>query len=430
MARTVRDENIGSRNARLALTPRRKPYFRGIAQGLHLGYRRNRAGNGSWVARRYLGGERYETEALARADDYRDANGLDVLTFADAQRAAARWHDDRLRADLGVSDPGRPYTVADACDDYLAWYREHRKSFAATESALELHVLPALGPLDAAKLTGKQIRDWHEALAASPRRTRAKAGHVAARAQGAAPRGEDAVRARRATANRVLTVLKAALNHAFREGRLPSDAAWRRAKAFKGADAARLRYLGEEEARRLLNACPPAFRRLVRAALESGCRYGELVRLKVRDFHPDAPSLQVVDAKSGKPRHVPLDRQAAAFLAGVCAGRAGGETMLLRDDGRPWGASHQQRPLAAACEAARLEPQVTFHGLRHTWASQRIMRGLPVMVAAQVLGHADTRMVERHYGHLARGYVQQAIERTGMTLGDEPAAALPFRARR
>jgi hypothetical protein len=54
MARTVRDENIGSRNARLALTPRRKPYFRAIAQGLHLGYRRNRAGNGSWVARRYL----------------------------------------------------------------------------------------------------------------------------------------------------------------------------------------------------------------------------------------------------------------------------------------------------------------------------------------------------------------------------------------
>jgi hypothetical protein len=122
---------------------------------------------------------------------------------------------------------------------------------------------------------------------------------------------------------------------------------------------------------------------------------------------------------------VPLDRQAAAFLAGVCAGRAGGETMLLRDDGRPWGSSHQQRPLAAACAAARLEPPVTFHGLRHTWASQRIMRGLPVMVAAQVLGHADTRMVERHYGHLARGYVQQAIERTGMALGDEPAAALP-----
>src|SRR4051794_34963705 len=427
MARTVRDENIGSRNARLALTPRRKPYFRAIAQGLHLGYRRNKSGNGTWVARRYLGAERYETDVVAQADDYRDGNGIDVLTFADAQRAAARWHDERLRAELGIPDPGKVYIVADACADYLAWYREHRKAWTATKSALELHILPELGRLDAGKLTSRRIRDWHEALAASPRQTRAKTKR---QAPGAATRDADAARARRATANRVLTILKAALNHAFREGKLPSDSAWRRAKAFKGADAARLRYLGEEEARRVINASPPAFRRLVRAALESGCRYGELVRLKVRDFHPDAPSLQVVDAKSGRPRHVPLDQRAATFFAGVCPGRAGSETMLLRDDGAPGGSSHQQRPLAAACRAARIEPPVTFDGLRHTWASQQIMRGLPVMVAAQVLGHSDTRMVERHYGHLARGYVQQAIERTGMTLGDELAAAVPFRSGR
>jgi integrase len=102
--------------------------------------------------------------------------------------------------------------------------------------------------------------------------------------------------------------------------------------------------------------------------------------------------------------------------------------MFLRDDGALWGSSRQQRPLVAACQTARIEPPVTFHGLRHAWASQHIMRGLPVMVAAQVLGHADTRMVERHYGHLARGYVQQAIEQTGMVLGDEPAPVLAFRA--
>ena len=56
------------------------------------------------------------------------------------------------------------------------------------------------------------------------------------------------------------------------------------------------------------------------------------------------PAGSFVDAKSGRPRHVPLDRQAAAFFAAVCAGRAAGETMLLREDGRPWGTSHQQRP--------------------------------------------------------------------------------------
>jgi hypothetical protein len=49
---------------------------------------------------------------------------------------------------------------------------------------------------------------------------------------------------------------------------------------------------------------------------------------------------------------------------------------------------------------------------------------------AQVLGHSDTWMMERRYGHLARGYVQQAIERTGIPLADEPpGAVVPFRTR-
>ena len=48
------------------------------------------------------------------------------------------------------------------------------------------------------------------------------------------------------------------------------------------------------------------------------------------------------------------------------------------------------------------------------------MRGLPLMVAAQVLGHSDTRMVEKHYGHLAKNYVSDAIELTTITLPDEP----------
>src|SRR6185312_2111926 len=99
----------------------------------------------------------------------------------------------------------KPYTVADACADYLAWYRDHRRAFGATKSALEVHILPELGRLEAGKLTGKHVRDWHQKLAASPRRTRATAGPATAQMSGATPRdGGDAARARRATANRVL----------------------------------------------------------------------------------------------------------------------------------------------------------------------------------------------------------------------------------
>jgi hypothetical protein len=48
----------------------------------------------------------------------------------------------------------------------------------------------------------------------------------------------EAIRARRSTANRLLTVLKAALNRAFRDGRVASDEAWRKVKRFREADAA------------------------------------------------------------------------------------------------------------------------------------------------------------------------------------------------
>jgi hypothetical protein len=46
----------------------------------------------------------------------------------------------------------------------------------------------------------------------------------------------DAVRRRRASANRTLTVLKAALNRAWCEGKIPSDEAWRRVEPFEDAD--------------------------------------------------------------------------------------------------------------------------------------------------------------------------------------------------
>jgi hypothetical protein len=37
------------------------------------------------------------------------------------------------------------------------------------------------------------------------------------------------------------------------------------------------------------------------------------------------------------------------------------------------------------------------------------MNGTPLLVVAKNLGHADTRMVEKHYGHLAPSFIADAI---------------------
>jgi hypothetical protein len=49
------------------------------------------------------------------------------------------------------------------------------------------------------------------------------------------------------------------------------------------------------------------------------------------------------------------------------------------------------------------------------------MAGAPLLVVAQNLGHADTRMVERHYGHLAQSFVAETIRRTAPTFGASSA---------
>jgi len=61
-----------------------------------------------------------------------------------------------------------------------------------------------------------------------------------------------------ATANRVPTILKAALNHAWKVGQVVSDDAWRRTKPFKGVDTARVRYLTKAECVRVPNRLKPA----------------------------------------------------------------------------------------------------------------------------------------------------------------------------
>ena len=52
----------------------------------------------------------------------------------------------------------------------------------------------------------------------------------------------------------------------------------------------------------------------------------------------------------------------------------------------------------------------------HTWASLSVMAGMPLMVVARNLGHADTRMVEKHYCHLTPSYVADAIRPARATI--------------
>jgi integrase len=416
MARSVRNPKIDTRSARAKLAERREPYWTVISEGCALGYRRGAKG-GTWIAKfRDADGKRF-LEALGAADDARDADGLSVYSFGQAQERARAWFKDKARQAAGDFTPQEgPYTVANALDDYRADYlRRGGKAADRLGWSAAAWIGPMLGGVELAKLSKTRIVAWHQKIAETPARLRTKPGEQ--QKHRATDEGHEAVRRRRSTANRVLTILKAVLNHAHREGKCVSDDAWRTVRAFREADAARLRYLSDAEARRLTNACAVDFRALVTAALLTGCRYGELAAMTVADFNADAGTLRVRASKSGKPRHVVLTQEGRDFVAQRAAGKPGSAHLFLRGNGKPWGKSEQQRPLNAACAAARIDPAVNFHGLRHTYASRLAMRGVPLAVIAVQLGHADTRMVERHYGHMSPSYIADTVRQAFGSLG-------------
>jgi integrase len=149
--------------------------------------------------------------------------------------------------------------------------------------------------------------------------------------------------------------------------------------------------------------------------------------MTVDDFNTDAGTLRVPASKSGKARHVVLTEEGRDFVAQRSAGRPGSARLFVRGDGKPWRKSEQQRPLGAACAAARIDPPVNFHGLRHTYASRLTMRGVPLAVIATQLGHADTRMVEKHYGHLSPSYIAETVRTAFGSLGIvEPSNVAPI----
>lgn len=392
-----------------------------IAKGVQLGYYRG-AGAGSWIARAYRGAQRYDTQMIGRADDTLAADGVEVFDYWQAQDAAKTWFE-RSTAIREGRRLGGPYTVAEAIADYLDEIAAEKnpERVKGAKYIFYASILPDLGTIEVEKLTAEHLQKWRNKLAMQPRKVRTK---KAAREQATRDVADtdDARRARKATANRILTMLKAALNRAFEHGRVASDSAWRRVKPFKRVDEAVFRYLTTDEARRLVNACEEDFRKLVQGALFTGCRYQELARLTCGDVNCQNRTI-VVRLSKGKVRHVVLTDEGARSFEQWTAGKARSESVFLRGDGAVWGKSHQQRPLEEASSRAAIDPAATFHILRHTHGSLLAMQGVPMAVIAKQLGHADSRMSERHYAHLAPNYVAETIRGNFPRLGFERSSA-------
>lgn len=395
MARRPRDSRLETREARLKLAPRKEPYWRQIHAGLAIGYYRG-SRSSSWTCRRTReageeGRGRWRYQRLGIADDHADADGERVLSYAQAVKGAMGQADATTRQRLQLDSDRREYTVRACIAEYLVKLRATSSNPQATEYKFDRHVLPALGDRPVGALTAEELEKWFHGLAAG----RSKA-----------------------TANRIFRAFKAALNHAYRHGKVATDAEWRKVKMFPNAEKPRTDYLSQQEAKRLLNACDEDFRNLVRAALLTGARYGELIATEVRDFDAKAGTLRLRKTKSGKERYAPLTDEAMGWFKSWCAGRSRDEQLFLRANGEPWATAQQVRRMRDASKQAKLGRPVSFHILRHTYGSLLALKGVPLKFIAEAMGHADLRMTEAHYAHLQKDdAVAKAIRKSLPSFG-------------
>ena len=295
--------------------------------------------------------------------------------------------------------------------DYIEDLAARGRTTAAAESAAVCHILPKMEHLEVASLTSQQLRAWVASMVERP----VNGGVLV---HDGLINAEEQIRRRRVSANRYLSVLKSALNHAFVEGRVSSDLAWgRRVKMFTDNIAShRARALSVEECKRLLAGCDPVFKPLATGALQTGMRFGELARLIVSDFNKEAGTLRVLRSKTGRQRHVVLTPEGTSFFVIATAGRLPSELIFVTETGKAWSHANQDKYMRRANERAVIVPRVRFHDLRHTWISLSVMNGVPLTVIAKQVGTRRPRRPKRlmDIWHLATSPTPSGLGRRGL----------------
>lgn len=376
----ARDSKLETRDARSKLKQRHAPYWRTIHKGLAIGLRKGPGGN-VWIARKLTDGE-YKFKTLGSADDYQDANGVDVLSYAEATRAAFAFADEKVITST--------YTVREGGEEYIGYLRTHKKSAEVMGAVLNAHVYPKFGDRPIAKLTQDEIQVWVDELPLQPPRRVSNTRHKPVT-------DAERMRQRKATANRIWSVFRGLLNYAYEKKRIAENSAWKGVKSFENVDGSRKVFLQPDQAQRLINIAQGAFRRYVRALLYTGCRPGkEIEGPRVKDFDAVNKSLHLPDSKTGS-RDVYLTDDGAEFFAEITTGRHPDEQILLDDDGGQWENNALDRAMRKAVKLAKLPADTVLYSLRHTYISLALKNGMNIKALADNCG-TSIAMIESNYG--------------------------------
>ena len=159
------------------------------------------------------------------------------------------------------------------------------------------------------------------------------------------------------------------------------------------------RFFEKEEVAVLLKACDKHFRPLVLAALFTGARFGELRALRWQDVNLDTGKLELFRSKVGNADRLDLHPVLVKELGRLKKSRpkAGPSDFIFLSRRRtPW--VNIRKSWDRAMKAAKLHGRdgLTFHSLRHTFATFFLDGGGAVTDLRAQLGHAELSTTQRY----------------------------------
>ena len=176
----------------------------------------------------------------------------------------------------------------------------------------------------------------------------------------------------------------------------------------KPEDNKRVRYLSNDERKRLFDACrySPWFKLylLVLTAITTGARKGELLRLRWSDIDFDRHTAYVSITKNGQPKVLPLTK---SVIEEMYKYKLNNNSLIFNSEIKPDKAFCFNKNWKKALEVSEIE-NFRFHDLRHTTASYLAQSGASLLEIADVLGHKQISVTQR-YSHLCIDHKSKLI---------------------
>ena len=208
--------------------------------------------------------------------------------------------------------------------------------------------------------------------------------------------------------NRYVEWIRHLLNILVRDGRLPNNPATK-LPMFK-EPGGKTRFLSIEEEQKLYEAIDPKYAPWVRFAILTGLRRGEQFGLRWADVDLERGVLTLHQTKAGGVQYLHLTEEAKAILRGMTSWECSVWVFPSENPATPVDpCNFYRRCYLPTVKAVGLEG-VTWHTLRHTFASRLAMAGATDYDIAACLRHSTTALVRR-YAHLSPTHLQGVMER-------------------